>query len=201
MHSVATTWWSLLGAQEPLGSTTFAGLAQTHGAAVIVASTTYLRAVSRDLIDASRKGLQVVVYSGTAEPLGILEPLVVRFDARARSVVPASDARASADFVAYIVTRLAEEALDVRAAQRFVFSLLEGQEPPSRPRGLSASPDEVRAFISEQLANDPSLKKSPLLRRWRDQGRAFEQKRFGELFEEIKRNLYAGRDQTGVTRA
>jgi len=199
--SAATTWWSLLGAQKHLGSATFAGLADSHSALVIVASTTYLRAVSSDLVDAAEKGLRVAAYSGSAEPLGILEPLVVRFDARARSVVPASDARAAADFVTYIVSRLAEEALDVQAAQRFIDGLLEGHEPPIRPRGSSASPDEVRAFIVAELEKNPSLRKSPLLRHWRDQGWAFEQKRFGELFDEVKRDLGAGRDPTGATRA
>lgn len=181
----STTWWAALGRSVPLGASTFTGLASSHDAVVVVASAAYLRAVREDLVAAARKGLRVVAFTASAAPLGDLEPHLVRLDARARSVVAASDARASADFVAFVARELGQGLLDVGAARGFVERTLEGREAPRRPRGVSAGRDEVRAFIEASLRDDPSVRKGPLLRRWRDGGRAFEQKRFGAIYDEV----------------
>lgn len=181
----STTWWAALGRSEPLGATTFARLASTHDAVVVVASAPYLRAVREDLIAAARGGLRVVAFTASPAPLGDLEQHLVRLDARTRSVVAASDARASADFVAFVAQELGEGLVDVDTARAFVARTLEGREAPRRPRGVTAEPEEVRAFIEVSLRDDPGVRKGPLLRRWRDQGRAFEQKRFGTIYDQV----------------
>lgn len=187
----ARKWWSLLSAQDQLGGGSFRGLAGTHDAVLVVASTPYLRAVADDLVAAAAAGLRVVAYTSSKLRLDALERFLVRFDARARRVAPASDARATADFVAYVARRIGADSLDVAAAQRFVERVLADHTAPSRPRGEPASSDEVREFIAEALTSDPAARKGPLLRRWRDAGRAFEQRRFGELYEEVRSSLAA----------
>lgn len=182
---VSTTWWAALGRSEPLGATTFASLAADHDALIVVASAPYLRAVREDLIAAARGGFPVVAFTASPAQLGDLEEHLVRLDARTRAVVPASDARATADFVAFVARALHDDLFDVDAAREFVAQTLEGREPPRRPRGVTAEPEEVRAFIETSLRDDPGARKGPLLRRWRDGGRAFEQKRFGEIYDEV----------------
>lgn len=198
----STGWWAALGRSESLGATSFARLASAHDAVVVVASAPYLRAVCEDLVAAARDGLRVVAFTASAAPLGELEQHLVRLDARARSVVPASDARASADFVAFAAARLGGDICDVRAARTFVECTLEGREAPRRPRGSTAQPEEVRSFIEAALRDDPSVRKGRLLRRWRDGGRAFEQKRFGAIYDEVSDALRGGspRSERGPSR-
>lgn len=188
----STAWWAALGRSEPLGATTFFGLASSHDAVVVVASAPYLRAVREDLVAAARGGLRVVAFTASAAPLGDLEQHLVRLDARARSVVAASDARASADFVAYVAQKLGEDLMDIDVARAFVARTLEGREAPRRPRGVSAEPEEVWAFIEASLRDDPGARKGPLLRRWRDGGRAFEQKRFGTIYDQVANAARSG---------
>jgi hypothetical protein len=194
---VAPAWWSLLEQQAPLGGTSFAALAGTRDRVLVVASVPYLRAVSDDLVAAADAGLRVIIYTSSALRLPALEPFLVRFDARARKVVPASDARASADFVAFVAGCMGEEMFDASAAQRFVESVLDGQPRPVRPRGASSLPDDVRKFIAEELRKNGSVRKGPLLRRWRDGGRAFEQKRFGAIYDEVFRDLRSHSSDAG----
>lgn len=182
---VSTTWWAALGRSEPLGATTFASLAADHDALIVVASAPYLRAVREDLIAAARGGCPVVAFTASPAPLGDLEQHLVRLDARTRAVVPASDARATADFVAFVAQELGEGLVDVDTARAFVARTLEGREAPRRPRGVTAEPEEVWAFIEASLRDDPGARKGPLLRRWRDEGRAFEQKRFGAIYDQV----------------
>ena len=178
-------WWEALGNDSRLGGGTFSALASTHGGILVVASAPYLRAASSDLAEAARCGLRVVAFAASAPRLGELEDYMVRLDPRARSAVPASDARASADFVAYAARELGEDLLDVAAARSFVERTLEGRTPPRRPRGVASRPEEVRSFIQDALRADIRIRKGPLLRRWRDSGRAFEQKRFGAIYDEV----------------
>lgn len=187
----AARWWSLLSAYVQLGGRSFLGLAGTHDAVLVVASAPYLRAVADDLAAAAAAGLRVVAYTSSKLRLDALEPFLIRFDARARRVAPASDARATADFVAFVAQRMGADSLDVVTAQRFVDRVLTGHMAPNRPRGRPAHPEEVREFIAEALASDPAARKGPLLRRWRDAGRAFEQRRFGALYEEVRSSLVA----------
>lgn len=180
-----TEWWAALGRSVPLRATTFQELAASHDAVIVVASAPYLRAVSKDLVAAAREGLQVVAFTASAARFGDLESYLVRFDARARSIVAASDARASADFVAFVARELGEGLINVDAVRGFVQRTLHGREAPRRPRGLTARPDEVRAFIEASLRADPGVRKGLLLRRWRDGGRAFEQRRFGVIYDGV----------------
>lgn len=181
----APRWWAELSRSAPLGATTFLELAASHDAVLVVASAPYLRAASEDLIEAARAGLRVVGFTASVVRQGDLEQFLVRLDARTRSIISAPDARATADFVAFAAAHLGADLLDVAAARAFVARTLEGREAPPRPRGLSSRPDEVRAYINAELQRDPRLRKGRLLRQWRDQGRSFEQKRFGAIFDEV----------------
>jgi hypothetical protein len=185
-------WWSMLGRSEALGGTTFAELASSLEAVLVVASAPYLRAASEDLMAAHRRGMKVVAFTSSTQRLDDLDEVLVRIDARARSVVPASDARATADFVAHVATVLREDLLDVTSARAFVERTLEGRVAPPRPRGATAQPEEVRDFIEAELRKDVTVPKGRLLRRWRDGGRAFEQKRFGALYDEVASAVRGG---------
>jgi hypothetical protein len=185
-------WWSALGRSAALGGTTFTELAGSHGAVLVVASAAYLRAVAEDLAEAARSGLRVVAFTASKQRLGDLDELTVRLDARARSAVPASDARASADFVAYALRELGDDLLDITSARSFVSRTLEGRTAPRRPRGATARPEEVRSFIEDALREEETVKKGPLLRRWRDSGRAFEQRRFGAIYDDVVSGVRGG---------
>lgn len=193
-------WWSELSRSEPLGATTFVELAASYDAVLVVASAPYLRAASEDLIESARAGLRVVGFTASVMRQGDLEQFLVRLDARTRSIISASDARATADFIAFAAARLGDDLLDVTAARAFVDRTLEGRVAPPRPRGLASSPEEVRSFIYAALQQDPRSRKGRLLRQWRDQGRSFEQRRFGALFDDVVASMReAGTDPRGVS--
>jgi hypothetical protein len=67
-----------------------------------------------------------------------------------------------------------------------------GLDRPAAAKRAAMTDEEVVRFLRAQLEIDPALACTPLLRRLRDvEGRACEQKRFGELYRRVRRGSAA----------
>ncbi|HEV7589817.1 MAG TPA: hypothetical protein VGO40_17010 [Longimicrobium sp.] len=189
-------WWSGLAEWEgPVAGTprsVQALAALDPGAAIwVVASETYLNAMRDDLVAAAGTlddaGHLALVSAGSPWLQG-LERNQLRFDWRLQGPRgPLGGAAMS---------------LNVRVAEL----LLEGAWEPAaavlnerlrgyagsiatreRKMGAKVSPAEVAAFIREELEVRPAASKTALLRKLRDERRwAFEEKRFGRLFMQVR---------------
>ncbi|NJK30916.1 MAG: hypothetical protein HC927_00130 [Deltaproteobacteria bacterium] len=62
-------------------------------------------------------------------------------------------------------------------------------DPPDIPKREPSTDEVVQTFIDEQLRENPKLGWTPLLRRWRSNGRACEQSRFRDLYREVKERM------------
>jgi hypothetical protein len=67
-----------------------------------------------------------------------------------------------------------------------VEDLMSGTPAPTQFDRERADDEEIKAFISEVLRHNPDASASPLLRRWRGDGRACEQGRFRDLYREVR---------------
>lgn len=158
---------------------------------LVVASETYLRAISDDL----RDGLanlndpdQLSIVCSGAKSLDGLDDNLVPCDARLQAVT--GGARRSLN------TRLAnkilrESRLPPRASTLTVrYRKLLNQQPAlDKYNRKPLSDDHVRQFIRKKLGNDDSLRYTPLLRMLRNDNKACEQKRFVSLFKEVMEEL------------
>ncbi|MCB9759485.1 MAG: hypothetical protein H6739_06565 [Alphaproteobacteria bacterium] len=72
------------------------------------------------------------------------------------------------------------------AVRKMVAPLADPDAPPLYPKRIRRSPEEVRRWILAALAGeDPPTSATGALRRFRGEGNAFEQKRFGRLYHEL----------------
>jgi len=156
---------------------------------VVTASPHYLGAMAKDLQSAleiaadARAADLLVMGSRVPSDLGRRYPdHVVQFGGGLQRLVGGSriglNIRVLAEALkAGKVTR--EDIRDWVAASSANFPLLPG---PDRDR---ADDGAVSAFIAERLREDARLKATPLLREWRDAGRACEQGRFGRIYRRV----------------
>jgi hypothetical protein len=146
----------------------------------------YLRAVADDLRDAAAvagpERLTILSAGGELPGLGAWHaPADARLQRRVGGARPALNAR------------LARLALDV-VGERFSGRRLREQfgalmaEPCPRvvPRGAASTDDEVRTFIRQALSEAPGMRATPLLRRYRQSGRACEYSRFMKLYRSME---------------
>ena len=158
---------------------------------LVVASETYLRAISDDL----REGVthlndpdQLSIVCSGAKSLKDLDNNLVPCDARLQPAI--GGARRSLN------TRLANKILrESRVPPRASTLAIRYRELLSQQPALEKydrkplSDDQVRQFIRNKLAKDSSLRHTPLLRMLRDDDKACEQKRFSSLFKEVMEEL------------
>ena len=158
---------------------------------LVVASETYLRAISDDL----REGVthltdpdQLSIVCSGAKSLEDLDDNLVPCDARLQPAI--GGARRSLN------TRLANKILrEARVPPRASTlavryrKLLSQQPELEKYDRKPLSDDQVRQFIRNELGKDGSLRHTPLLRMLRDDDKACEQKRFSSLFKEVMEEL------------
>lgn len=186
----AAEWWGALGEWSgPVDAPrTFAQLVEHDpGSRYLVAiSAPYVQACWGDLLDAgsrvTKRGSFSVISAGT-RPGSDLDEYLLPVDARLQGTLggtlQALNVRAAAHLVERGVT--SHEAMsayleDFRSRQP------ELQKFERRPM----SDEEIRAFVAENLGEDPSVSHSRLLRELRSSGRASEQSRFARLFRSVQ---------------
>lgn len=192
-------WWHYLTAWRPQGHEgprSFRTLATVVDRAMIVMSPRYLDAAADDIAKAAASLSSCVVVSGGLRPTHPLAEYSIPFDKRLREaesvtgaerLLDASDMSLNQRLAEHLVVELGADAFDLQEARRYVRAAMQSRRPPrSYKHRVSASDEEVAAFVESALLEDPEAAKTPLLRAWRQQGRQCEQKRFGRIYEETR---------------
>ena len=199
--SEGTEWWSELShrVRLPNGQAprTIEQIVQgsPEAALVIAASRNYLSALERDFVAAvghmDNRELAVVVSTGTSGQASLLDEASVQFDGRFKQVVGGGMLDLNVRVARYLIRELGFPAQSRDAVQAAISRECEALPPLERFDRERYEDLAVVEFIREELYRDPTCKKSPLLRKWRDGKNACEQKRFGRLFESVKEELNA----------
>ncbi len=158
---------------------------------LVVASENYLAAIADDL----RQG---VASLADPDSLSIVCAGARSIDGLDRNLVPC-DARlqaATGGALRSLNTRLANKILresrqppTASSLSKRYRKLLSEQPPLNMYDRQPMSDDEVKKFIRQKLAIEPSLCHTPLLRMLRDNDNACEQKRFASLYTEVLESL------------
>ncbi|HEX8453168.1 MAG TPA: hypothetical protein VF647_13780 [Longimicrobium sp.] len=188
-------WWRGVSEWEgpqPGAPRTVEALARTDpGAAVwVVASSTYLNAMRADLAAAAGaldEEDRLVLVSAGCRGLPGLERNFLHFDWRLQgSGGPLAGAAMSLNVrVALLLlqggSETSADALNERL--RSILGSIPARTPVTRRRVSEA---EVEGYLRAELAARPDARKTPLLRKLRSEmGWAFEEKRFGRLFDRL----------------
>ena len=155
---------------------------------LVAASPAYVEAMRDDLL-AARARLsspdRLVVVSGRSPALeAMLADNWLRSDARFQTIVGGSLSSLHGRVARMIVPETTRTGLSARRLRRKFSKLLEAADRPPTHDRLISTDDEVRAFIQGALKRDPRHPRTPLLRALRDSGRACEQGRFKQLYEQ-----------------
>lgn len=160
-------------------------------AMLIVASETYLRAISGDLREAvdtlSDPDLLSIISAGSKSLEG-LDGHLIPCDARLQTLV--SGARRSLNTrVAGMVLSQARVVPRRPSLIKKMQRLLSEQPEIQRYDRTPMSDTEVQEFIAQKLRSDSHLSHTPLLRILRESGHACEQKRFASLYRIVKEQI------------
>jgi hypothetical protein len=192
-------WWDALSRWEgpvPGAPRTFREVAEIEsGAAMwIIASAPYLRAAADDVAAAAEalgEPGRLSVFSAGADSVRELRPFRLPYDLRMRERVGGA--------AMSLNVRVARELLSTGASlDRDVLAdalrgMTERLTRTHRPHRRAMTNEEVLRFLREHLQREPGLACTPLLRRLRDEEqRACEQKRFGEFYRRVRREIVDG---------
>jgi hypothetical protein len=191
----AAAWWHALCVGHDQAKT-LQHIAEGADTMIVIASAKYLRAMLPDICLA-REALpdpeQLIVFSGS--PVAELASSQIVVDGRVQVALRHETERALRGTKQGLAARTARHLLtraDVwpatATALRNAYAHLVTEVPKPKPEDRERhGDDEVRAFIEQQLAADPKVGWTKLLRAWRESGRACEQKRFRGLYQELGR--------------
>lgn len=190
---VRRDWWSLLASWRgpaPDGqprTVNELAAAEPSATTVVCAGREYVNAIASDLKDArtSMGSPSRLLVFASGPPDAELEGAWVGVPGRVRmrlggSMASTGPRAAQAAIEAHGPTG----ELDPMSARALVRSLAEACAPLPRFDRKRLSEDEVASWISTHVASHPGATKSTALRRFRNDGMACEQSRFGRLFDE-----------------
>jgi hypothetical protein len=180
-------WWTelneLRGDAGPVAT-----LATNVDALFVAASARYIDALGDDLAAATTM-VPTIIFSAGRPRDERLYAFAPRFDRRLREgatpFVRANDQSLNQRVAAAVIARLGEGAVDPTTVRNLLGSAMD-RPPPVRHERRVVSDAAITRFIERSLRADPRATKSVLLRRWRDAGRACEQRRFGRLFDGVR---------------
>jgi len=191
-------WWSQLSKWSgpvPGEPRTLSDLARNakRSPLIFVASDVYLRAVGADL-EAARNALAdprlLTIVSGGGVPTDALRSHQLPCNARLQSLLGGALMSLNVRAVRRILSHVERWPLRCDDLADEFQKLIDAQPEFEQPQRRLLSDDKVQKFIERQLAKNPLLCASPLLRRLRDSGFACEQKRFGKLFHQVRKQFH-----------
>ncbi len=183
-------WWQALGewsGPDPAQPRTIRALAEAEPGAVfmLMLSPPYVQACQADITAACEKVASVdqflLISAGARRP-GDLAAILVPSDARLQHCLggtrQALNVRAGRSLLAAGIRGHAD-------ASAYLSELLEAQPPLTRYDRKKLSDEEALSLIRDGLARSPGASPSRLLREFRDEGYACEQRRFGQLHQKL----------------
>ncbi|AXV05051.1 tgtA5 cluster protein 2 [Euzebya pacifica] len=182
-------WWKALARSRALRTgrpRRLAELPPSNGGApvMVVASSAYAAAFGTDLSELLSHPQAMLVCAGKDLDGTADDPA---FDARIEDkLAPGTRLSLNQRAASLVVQRLGRglDRDEIASSLRDTTALARPKVVPDRE---VTTDEQVKAFIRTQLDRDPTLTRSPLLRKFRDDaGKACEQKRFGKLFEAVK---------------
>jgi hypothetical protein len=190
----AAAWWHALCVGHDQAKT-LQHLATEADTLIVIASVKYLRAMLPDLClarEALSDPKQLIVFSGSRVAELASSQIVV--DGRVQVALQHETPRDLRGTKQGLAARTARHLLTQRdgwppnasALQNAYIRLVSDHQRPKSPDRERHGDDDVRAFIEKQLADDPKVGWTKLLRAWRASGQACEQKRFRGLYQELR---------------
>jgi hypothetical protein len=157
---------------------------------LVVASESYLRAITPDLIAAlgrhPRPEHFAILCAGAGGKAHPLADYLLPCDARLQPIVGGARAALNARLARRALQELAGgDWTPGRLREYFTRRLAARGACPGLPRERMEDA-EVRRFLREALANEPSARPTPLLHRLRARGNACQRERFARLFREAQ---------------
>jgi hypothetical protein len=188
-----TDWWTLLCEWRRANGKVISSLADLAHAypnqpMVVALSADYFKATQSDLLKAraalSNPDLLVIISAGTNSS-GELANNLVPADARLENVFGKSRIVLNARVAEMVLRQFKSGEIRASKVASYLGELIRGLPPSTYPKRESASDNEVSAFISKKLHLSP-CSCSRLLQEYRATGRACEQKRFRNLYHNIR---------------
>lgn len=186
-------WWALLG-----GTTSLGALNLEHEALLVVLPDLYLRIVEKDLARlVTLFGPERVAIFGPQrrQPLhaalskawlGIESRMVRELGTNVSALAPA---------VAIHCAQAMGEEIDHEGCRAFLAQVVPDGAPGLYPKRRRCVEEEVRQWLLASLAsNEPPSSATAALRAFRQQGFAFEQKRFHRLFHAVVTTMTQGEE-------
>lgn len=188
-------WWSALGALKRADGARPAMIAELAAGRradyfLVIASPDYLAAAEADLL-AAAPHLEdpqrlIIVSSNGGTGLKGLAPYTVPSDARLQERVGGVLGSLHAKVASLILENVGRWGFTAEAVGARLLELAEAAEGPKKYDREPMDDDAVRAFVRAALGRTPRPSCTSLLRELRAGGRACEQKRFKNLYNEVR---------------
>jgi hypothetical protein len=191
--ALSRAWWAEIAKRELPDSESARSIAelareddQVH--LLVVAGPQYLAAMEDDLLAARAtltKTERLILVSSPLRTMSpTLAPNLIPSTARLQPEVGGALTSLHARVAARILQEAEPYPLDATTLQERYSNILLRLAKPERVTRVSVSDDTVRAFIQEHLLQDPRSSCTSLLRRFRADGKACEQSRFRQLYQQ-----------------
>ena len=191
-------WWCKLANWEgptPGEPRTLSDLARDakRSPLIIVASDVYLRAVGTDLENARSSLVDprlLTIVSAGGSPSDVLRPNFLPCNARLQSLLGGALMSLNIRVVRRILSHVKRWPLRCDDLAVEFQELIDAQPEVEQPQRKPMTDEKVRQFVRRHLVQNRLLCASPLLRQLRQSGFACEQKRFGKLFLQVRKQFH-----------
>ena len=187
------TRWSAPGTHPPRSLKALAS-SDPSASFILALSPPYMRAITRDLLEAARvvnTQEQLIAMCAGRVPDRLLARFLVPIDARLQSVLGGTLLSLNARAARWILAQDIPPPL-LRSAVIAALETHMGSLPDRKKHDRKRMSDaQVKEYILKHITQNPEITKSSLLRRFRDENLACEQKRFGGLFTAVKESQHA----------
>lgn len=192
-QSVLRKWWELLGKSTITnGPRSLTQLVRENERAyyLVVASPAYLNAISEDLSEAIsllKKNRLVIVSSRLAAMTKCWEQCLIPADARLQDEVGGARSSLNARVAEQVLIHATEDGFDPITIRKKVEDQITASPGLVKYDRQRADDEAVSTYIIRGLQETPDISCTALLRQYRTEGKACEQKRFKNLYWEVKK--------------
>lgn len=195
--NVEKRWWQLLGDWEgpsPGSPRTFYELAQKYPDRIflVVLSKSYLKAVEEDLVNARdilNDPSQLVIISTGTNSHSLLSKNLLPSGSDFRGMVGGVLNTLNIRLAEKVILESKQHAINSKTLNTIYSKLLDEQPPLTKYNRERLPIREIKSYIRNAITKNAEATKTKLLRDYRDEGFACEQKKFYALFEKVSNEL------------